>query len=476
MFALGLVKDAEGNLSTFDGERLTITRTGARLGDLSLQDIAEGTLDEPPQGASSDLEKHTASYREHGAGAIVHAHPAGTVPAYVREGEPHGVFATGFTIEDALTTVVSCVRQGFVTWVDPYGMRGDTWARRARPVEWVDGGVQILDQTRLPAEEANLQCRSVEEVADAIRRMAVRGAPVLGIAAAFALALAAQTSRAVGLTELLDDLDRAGRELVATRPTAVNIRWAVERVFARARSAPFTGAAREAVIDEARAIEREDAEACSAMARFGQEFIPQDANVLTHCNTGMLCTAGIGTALGLIYRAYLEGKGIHVWVDETRPLFQGARLTAWELDRLGVPFTLIADAAAGSLMASGRVDLVVVGADRIAANGDVANKIGTYSLAVLAEHHGVPFLVAAPTSTFDLATSSGAEIEIEERDPAEVTEPLGVRIAPAGTPASNRAFDITPAGLVTAIVTERGVARPPLDRAIRELVDGRGAS
>jgi methylthioribose-1-phosphate isomerase len=265
---------------------------------------------------------------------------------------------------------------------------------------------------------------------------------------------------------------KAGEMLCGTRPTAVNLRWAVDRVLAAAESAGGGRAFAEAALAEARAIEREDAEGCSAMGWFGSELIPEGANVLTHCNTGMLCTAGIGTAFGVLWCAHLEGKGIHVWVDETRPLLQGARLTAWELQRLGVPFTVIADGAAGSLMARGQVDAVILGADRIAANGDVANKVGTYPLAVLAARHGVAFYVAAPTSTIDPTTPSGDHIEIEERDPEEVTHAFGTRVAPEGAPALNPAFDITSAELITAIVTERGVVRTPYDAGLAAVSEG----
>jgi methylthioribose-1-phosphate isomerase len=296
-------------------------------------------------------------------------------------------------------------------------------------------------------------------VAEAIRRLVIRGAPAIGIAAAYALAL--EAGRLGDGAGRIRALEEAGRALVEARPTAVNLRWAVERVLARARTVPPGRDPSAAVLAEARAIEREDALACSSIGRLGAGLVPAGARALTHCNTGMLCTAGIGTAQGVLFRAHLEGKGIHVLVDETRPVWQGARLTAWELSRVGIPFTLIADAAAASLMRAGEVDLVVVGADRIAANGDVANKVGTYGLAVLARHHGLPFYVAAPTSTIDPATPSGDRIVVEERDPAEVTAPLGVPVAPEGTPARNPAFDVTPAELVTAIVTERGVLRPP---------------
>jgi methylthioribose-1-phosphate isomerase len=321
-----------------------------------------------------------------------------------------------------------------------------------RPVAWGGGFVRILDQTELPHDEVVLECRTVGEVADAIRGLAVRGAPMLGIAAAYAIALAAHRG---------ESLRDAGDLLIATRPTAVNIRWAVRRVL----DAPDA-------LEEAKAIEREDEAACFAIGEHGAALVPDAARILTHCNTGMLCTAGIGTAQGVIWTAHRQGKGVHVWVDETRPLLQGARLTAWELTRLGVPFELVTDNAAASLMRGGLVDVVIVGADRIAANGDVANKIGTYGLAVLASHHGIPFFVAAPTSTIDIATPSGAAIPIEQRGPEEVTAPLGIAVAARGTPARNPAFDVTPAELVTAIVTERGVLRPPFPESLTEVVGG----
>ena len=315
-----------------------------------------------------------------------------------------------------------------------------------RPLEWTDGCLRILDQTRLPHEEVWLECRRLDQVEDAIRRLAVRGAPALGICAAYGLALAAS---------LGEPLERAAERLIATRPTAVNIAWAVRRVSVA-----------DDPLAEARAVEREDEEACLAMGEYGAALVPEGTNVLTHCNTGMLCTGGIGTAQGVIWTAHLAGKRVHVWVDETRPLLQGSRLTAWELQRLGVPMTLVPDGAAAALMSRGLVDLVVTGADRIAANGDAANKIGTYSLAVNAAHHGVPFYVVAPASTVDLATATGADIAIEERDAAEVVEPF----APEGTPALNPAFDVTPAALVTAIVTDRGVARAPYPERLRALL------
>jgi len=349
------------------------------------------------------------------------------------------------------------------------------------PVEWRGDAVAILDQRELPHREVMLECRSVDEVAEAIRSLAVRGAPIIGVTAAYGMALAAATSAARGTDGLFRDLQGAAESLSGARPTAVNLAWAVDRMMevARAECCAVGGThqrVHEALVAEAVRIEAEDRDACAAMGAAGAELLPDPANVLTHCNTGMLCTAGIGTALGVVVAAHRSGKRVHVWVDETRPVLQGARLTAWELGRLGIPRTLIADVAAGSLMAEGRVDLAIVGADRIAANGDVANKVGTYALAVLAHHHGVPFYVAAPTSTVDLATVSGVDIPIEHRDPAEVVAPLGVAFAEADTPAANPAFDVTPAELVSAIVTERGVLRPPYDAELQDLVVGRGAA
>ncbi len=349
------------------------------------------------------------------------------------------------------------------------------------PVEWRGDAVAILDQRELPHREVVLECRSVEEVAEAIRTLAVRGAPIIGVAAAYGMALAATISTQARTRALLGELERAARLLKAARPTAVNLGWAVDRMMAVAtgQCCSIGGTLQrvhEGLVAEAVRIEAEDRDACAAMGALGAELVPDGANVLTHCNTGMLCTAGIGTALGVVVTAHRAGKRVHVWVDETRPVLQGARLTAWELGRLGVPRTLVADVAAGSLMARGEVDLVIVGADRIAANGDVANKVGTYGLAVLARHHGVPFHVAAPTSTIDPATPSGEAIPIEERDPAEVTSPMGIDLAEPGTPAANPAFDVTPAELVTAIVTERQVLRPPFAPAIARLVAPRGAA
>jgi methylthioribose-1-phosphate isomerase len=349
------------------------------------------------------------------------------------------------------------------------------------PVEWRGDAVAILDQRVLPHREVVLECRTVEDVVEAIRTLAVRGAPIIGVAAAYGMALAATVSTRGRARALLAELEDAARALKEARPTAVNLAWAVDRMMAVATGqccqvGSTLQRVHEEMVAEALRIEAEDREACSAMGAFGADLLPEDADVLTHCNTGMLCTAGIGTALGVVIAAHRQGKRPHVWVDETRPVLQGARLTAWELGRLGIPRTLIVDVAAGGLMARRRVDLVIVGADRIAANGDVANKVGTYPLAVLARHHDVPFYVAAPVSTVDLATSTGADIPIEERDPGEVTSPLGIDLAEPGTPAANPAFDLTPAELVTAIVTERGVLRPPYGPALRGLASTRGAA
>ena len=294
-----------------------------------------------------------------------------------------------------------------------------------------DDAVVVLDQRRLPEEEVDVRCASAADVAEAIRTLAVRGAPAIGIAAAYGLALAASRG---------EPLDEAYETLLASRPTAVNLRWALDAM----RDDPSR--------ERAERIHADEVERCRAMGAHALELFPREARVLTHCNAGGLATGGYGTALGAVRAAFEAGRVEHVWVDETRPLLQGARLTAWELERLGIPHAVIPDGAAASFMGRGEVDLVVTGADRIAANGDTANKIGTYSLAVLASHHGLPLVVVAPTSTLDPFAASGEEIPIEERDPAEVTTRFSAR---------NPAFDVTPASLVAAIVTERGVHRAP---------------
>ena len=314
------------------------------------------------------------------------------------------------------------------------------------PIRWRDGVLELLDQRLLPGREAWLRCSAPSEVAEAIRTLAVRGAPLIGIAAAYGLALAAARG---------DDLEEAARLLGDTRPTAVNLRWALDRVLAAGDP-----------LAEAHAIAAEQLEADRRIGEHGAELFAAGDRVLTHCNTGALATGGRGTAAGVLRSAWESGRLEQVWVDETRPLLQGARLTAWELERAGIPYRLVADAGAGSLMARGLVSRVIVGADRIARNGDVANKVGTYALAVLAQRHDIPFHVAVPVSTIDPGTPSGDAIEIEERDPAEVVELGGVRIAPEGARAANPAFDVTPAELVTAIITEAGVLEPPYEDAI----------
>ncbi len=337
-------------------------------------------------------------------------------------------------------------------------------------VAWEDGAVVMIDQRRLPGEEVFLRCRDPLEVASAIRGMAIRGAPAIGVAAAFALALGAHNSASEG-EALRAEWEGACRALAATRPTAVNLFWAIQQMRACFAAHAARGGAwlREALLAEARRIEQEDLESCRRLGDLGAELLPPGARVLTHCNAGALATAGSGTALGVVRSAARLGKLAAVFADETRPFLQGARLTAWELAREGIPVTLVADSVAGHLMARGEIDAVVVGADRIAANGDVANKVGTYTVAVLAHEHGLPFYVAAPVSTIDLATPDGRAIPIEERPAEEVTHLGGRRVAAEGVLVRNPAFDVTPARLVSAIVCERGVARPPFGESLRAL-------
>jgi methylthioribose-1-phosphate isomerase len=334
------------------------------------------------------------------------------------------------------------------------------------PLRWRDGRLELLDQTRLPDVEAWLDCESPEQVAAAIRRLAVRGAPAIGVAAAYGLALGMAPVREA--QDLSPRFAEVSALLAATRPTAVNLRWALERgrqVFAA--SAPDGPAeVARALLAWAHSLHADDVRINRLIGENGGVLFPPGAKVLTHCNTGSLATAGYGTALGVIQSAWRRNRVGLVWVDETRPLLQGARLTAWELQRLEIPYRLVTDSSAGTLMARGLVDGAVVGADRIAANGDTANKIGTYTVAVLAARHRVPFYVAAPLSTIDRATASGADIPIEERQPGEVTEILGRRIAPQETEAVNFAFDVTPHDLITAIITEQGILEPPFTDTI----------
>ena len=334
--------------------------------------------------------------------------------------------------------------------------------------------VRLIDQTRLPGELVLKDCRTVEEVCEAINVLRVRGAPAIGCAAALGLALAAHVTEAGTTEELIEAVVVARDRLAATRPTAVNLFWALDRMMAVAEQVANLDVAqfRAKLLDEAQVIVADDLDRCRRIGENGTQLVPDEANILTHCNAGALATAGYGTALGVVRAAHEQGKDIHVWVDETRPLLQGARLTAWELQQEGIPCTLISDSVGASLMRQGRVDCIVVGADRIAANGDTANKIGTYMLAVLAEKHDVPFYVAAPLSTVDFGLSSGQEIPIEKRSPREVSHLAGrleVPICPEGVGIYNPAFDVTPHQLITAIITERGVAEPPFSASLCHL-------
>jgi methylthioribose-1-phosphate isomerase len=344
-----------------------------------------------------------------------------------------------------------------------------------RTIEWTDAGVVMLDQRLLPAEEIYRTYTSYTEVAEAIRSMVIRGAPAIGVAAAMGIALGVKNSDPGNITELDALFERICSDIAATRPTAVNLFWAVDRMKTIYRGVRSQGiqAIRSALIRESTAMHAEDVEANRALGRFGQELIPSKAHVLTHCNAGALATAGYGTALGVIRAAVEAGKQIHVYADETRPFLQGARLTAWELQKDNIPVTIITDNMAGYFMQKGRIDCVVVGADRIAANGDVANKIGTYSVAVLAKENGVPFFVAAPISTLDLTLPDGSRIPIEERDPDEVRKVMGTPVAPIDAKVANPAFDVTPNRYVHAIITNRGIARPPFLESLRELASRR---
>jgi methylthioribose-1-phosphate isomerase len=340
-----------------------------------------------------------------------------------------------------------------------------------RTIEWTDSAVVMLDQRLLPAQEVYVSCADYREVAEAIRSMVIRGAPAIGVAAAMGVALGVKSAD-VPTPEALDlHFQRVCEVMASTRPTAVNLFWAIERMkrsYERARP-DGVDAVRSALIREALAMHAEDVEANRRMGQYGQELIADGARILTHCNAGALATAGYGTALGVIRAAVEAGKTVRVWADETRPFLQGARLTAWELSQDGIPVTVITDNMAGHFMHLGRVDCVIVGADRIAANGDVANKIGTYSVAVLAKENNVPFFVAAPISTLDLSIPDGSRIPIEERDPDEVRKIRDVAITSPGARVENPAFDVTPARYVSAIITDRGVARAPYSESLRRL-------
>ena len=329
------------------------------------------------------------------------------------------------------------------------------------PIEWLGDRVRILDQTRLPQEEVYLELGSYQDIASAIAELKIRGAPAIGVVSAYAVALSALEIESKSKEGFLERLRGISQTLAATRPTAKNLFLAIERMEQVANAGEGVEQIKKALVDEAVKIHSEEAEATRRLSQLGAELIENGFTILTHCNTGALATAGYGTALGVIRQAKAQGKKLKVLATETRPLLQGARLTTWELKKAGIPFTLITDSMAGYFMSRGEVDCVLVGADRITANGDTANKIGTYTLAVLAMEHGIPFYVAAPTTTIDLSLTSGDEIPIEQRSPEEVTHIQGVSIAPDGTQAANPAFDVTPHYYITAIITEKGIITEP---------------
>ena len=340
-----------------------------------------------------------------------------------------------------------------------------------KTLEWIDDGVRFIDQTKLPTEEVYVTSRTYEEVADAIKTMVVRGAPAIGVAAGMGIALGVRDAKAQTVEELATQFARICQVIGATRPTAVNLFWAIRRMqqkFAQLQDRPVAEIKRE-IVEEAVRMHVEDIAANEAMGKHGAVLLPARGGVLTHCNAGALATAGYGTALGVIRAAVESGKQLHVFADETRPFLQGSRLTAWELMKDDIPTTLISDNMAGAIMRQGKINAVVVGADRIAANGDVANKIGTYTVAILAKEHKIPFYVAAPTSTVDLGTPDGSKIPIEQRASTEVTHMAGRQIAPDGVGVENPAFDVTPHEYVSAIITERGVARAPYSDSLKAL-------
>lgn len=340
-----------------------------------------------------------------------------------------------------------------------------------KTLEWTDAGVRFIDQTRLPTEEIYVTCGDYREVASAIRDMIVRGAPAIGVAAAMGIALGVRDSQAKTQSELRPEFELICDTLAKTRPTAVNLFWAIRRMRERfdALAGEPIERLKRALVDEAQHMYRADIAACEAMGRHGAVLMPSSGGVLTHCNAGALATCGYGTALGVIRAGVESGKKIHVFADETRPFLQGSRLTAWELTKDGIPTTVISDSMAGAMMQQGKIAAVVVGADRIAANGDVANKIGTYTVAVLAREHGIPFYVAAPWSTIDLATPDGDRIPIEQRSTREVTHFAGKQITPDGVAVENPAFDVTPHRYIAAIITERGIAKAPFSETLQNL-------
>lgn len=342
-----------------------------------------------------------------------------------------------------------------------------------KPVKWENNQLILIDQTKLPGDYVELEFTNYREVANAIKTMIVRGAPAIGVAAAYGLALAAIEFKGLSKKEMIENLDKASEILAETRPTAVNLFWAIDRmgrVWRKNEASPEELA--NALVLEAKAIDTEDVIMNKNMGNHGNSLIPVNATILTHCNAGALATAGYGTALGVIRAAHEAGKNIQVYADETRPLLQGARLTAWELHQDNIPVTLITDSMAGYLMKQGKIDLIIVGADRITANGDVANKIGTYSLAVLAKAHNVPFYVAAPTSTVDLNLQHGDQIPIEERHHDEVKLLKDYQLAPKDIKVYNPAFDVTPSQLITAIITDQGIANYPYENVLEQMVNG----
>jgi len=343
-----------------------------------------------------------------------------------------------------------------------------------KTIEWTDDGVRLLDQTKLPTEEVYVTCKTWEEVAEAIRKMIVRGAPAIGVAAAMGIALGARDADAGHVAELRREFEHICEEMGETRPTAVNLFWAIRRMqekFEQCQEMPVDRI-RQELIAEAQRIYVEDLATNEAMSKHGGALLPSSGAILTHCNAGALATAGgYGTALGVIRAAVEAGKKLTVYADETRPFLQGSRLTAWELMKDGIPTTVISDNTAGALMRQGKIQAIVVGADRVAANGDVANKIGTYTVAVLAKEHGIPFYVAAPWSSVDMECPDGEHIPIEQRSAREVTHVGTTRIAPEGVRVENPAFDVTPARYVTSLITERGIARAPYSESLKRLSD-----
>ncbi len=341
-----------------------------------------------------------------------------------------------------------------------------------KTVEWTGSAVRVLDQTLLPGELTYKDCHTLSEASEAIRALRVRGAPAIGVMAGYTLALAMKNDAPADRAAFLAGLESNMAAIDATRPTAHNLRWALDRCSRVVRDLPESAGPhdlQDRLLEEATRIDEEDRSLCDGIGDAGASLVPEGGGILTHCNAGALATAGIGTALAPLYRAWEMGRRFEVFADETRPLWQGSRLTAWELSRAGIPVRVLCDGASASLLASGKVDIVIVGTDRVAGNGDVANKIGTYGVALAARAHDIPFYVAAPSSTFDLSLKSGAEIPIEQRDGREVVQPGGRLLAPDGVEAWNPAFDVTPAQYVAGFITEKGIIRPPYERTLPDL-------